>query len=196
MDGISLCTLNETDFKQRAPQCGDILYAQLDIWKTGMPTHLLLFPLLRSLCFNLCDLALKSGLMSNFFLSFCLSISAANLAPHTCVSFKGFRPEEQGLMELNALLNQWPNSPSCDQHVNSPMGSPIKQEPLDTPVIKMECMSPAMSSCASPHSTLSLPGFSSERSVGEANVVTSDYGSEGTQSDGMYTGVPLEAALM
>lgn len=36
MDGISLCSLNEMDFKQRAPQCGDMLYAQLDIWKTGI----------------------------------------------------------------------------------------------------------------------------------------------------------------
>ncbi len=36
MDGMTLCSLNESDFKQRAPHCGEILYAQLDIWKTGM----------------------------------------------------------------------------------------------------------------------------------------------------------------
>ena len=36
MDGMTFCSLTETDFKQRAPHCGEILYAQLDIWKTGM----------------------------------------------------------------------------------------------------------------------------------------------------------------
>ena len=36
MDGISLCSLSEAEFKHRAGnQCGDILYAQLEIWKTG-----------------------------------------------------------------------------------------------------------------------------------------------------------------
>lgn len=91
-------------------------------------------------------------------------------------------------MELNALLNnQWPNSPNCEPHHSaSPMSSPIiKQEPLDMPMIKMECMSPSMSSCASPHSSIGVPSFSSERSLGDTNVVTSDYGSEGAQSDGM-----------
>jgi SAM pointed domain-containing ETS transcription factor len=34
MDGMTLCSLTESDFKQRAPHCGEILYAQLDIWKT------------------------------------------------------------------------------------------------------------------------------------------------------------------
>lgn len=35
MTGIELCSLSEDDFKQRAPHCGEILFAQLDIWKTG-----------------------------------------------------------------------------------------------------------------------------------------------------------------
>ena len=35
MDGMALCALTESDFKQRAPTCGEILFAQLEIWKTG-----------------------------------------------------------------------------------------------------------------------------------------------------------------
>ena len=34
MDGMSLCSLSESDFKERAQVCGDLLYAQLEIWKT------------------------------------------------------------------------------------------------------------------------------------------------------------------
>lgn len=34
MNGVALCQLSEDDFRQRA-SCGDVLYAQLDIWKTA-----------------------------------------------------------------------------------------------------------------------------------------------------------------
>lgn len=34
MDGMTLCSLSEQDFKNRALYCGDVLYAQLEIWKT------------------------------------------------------------------------------------------------------------------------------------------------------------------
>lgn len=101
-------------------------------------------------------------------------------------------------MELNALLNinggQWPAMPPQQQqqqhqtavaHIEPPRAI-VKQEPLELPMIKMECMSPGMSSsCGSPHSTVGLSGsFTST----DSGLVTSDYGSEaseGTQSDGM-----------
>ncbi|RWS27343.1 DNA-binding protein D-ETS-4-like isoform X2 [Leptotrombidium deliense] len=34
MDGMTLCTLKEHDFQQRAPECGETLYVLLEIWKT------------------------------------------------------------------------------------------------------------------------------------------------------------------
>ncbi|XP_074596107.1 DNA-binding protein D-ETS-4-like isoform X2 [Brevipalpus obovatus] len=34
IDGMTLCSLSENDFKSRALYCGDVLYAQLEIWKT------------------------------------------------------------------------------------------------------------------------------------------------------------------
>ncbi|XP_006821737.1 SAM pointed domain-containing Ets transcription factor-like [Saccoglossus kowalevskii] len=33
MNGINLCMLSEDDFRARAPHCGDIIHAQLDIWR-------------------------------------------------------------------------------------------------------------------------------------------------------------------
>ncbi|XP_066296348.1 SAM pointed domain-containing Ets transcription factor-like isoform X1 [Branchiostoma lanceolatum] len=35
MSGVTLCMLSEDDFRFRAPRCGDILYAHLDVWKTA-----------------------------------------------------------------------------------------------------------------------------------------------------------------
>lgn len=35
MDGAELCALTEDDFRRRAPGSGDILYAQLEIWKSA-----------------------------------------------------------------------------------------------------------------------------------------------------------------
>lgn len=35
MDGIALCRLSEEEFRQRSPEAGDILHAQLEIWKTA-----------------------------------------------------------------------------------------------------------------------------------------------------------------
>ncbi|CAN7999113.1 unnamed protein product, partial [Ixodes hexagonus] len=35
MDGAALCSLSEDDFRMRAPGSGDILSAQLEIWKSG-----------------------------------------------------------------------------------------------------------------------------------------------------------------
>lgn len=36
MDGVTLSSLSEYDFRQRTSlQCGGNLYAHLDIWKTG-----------------------------------------------------------------------------------------------------------------------------------------------------------------
>ena len=56
-------------------------------------------------------------------------------------------------------------------------------------MVKMECLSPSMSSCSSPHS-MSLTGC-------ESSLVTSDYGSEGAESDGMCDSLspPLVAYL-
>ncbi|KAI1295358.1 DNA-binding protein D-ETS-4 [Halotydeus destructor] len=162
MDGISLCNMSEAEFKQRVDgQSGDILYAQLEIWKT-----------------------------------------AANMAPQTYGQFKGFRSDQAYMMDqsmdmcglLNNNNNQWSNNMTPVDHVHVPQGlaettgcprAVIKQEPIDTSIVKMEsCLSPAMSSCASPHSSIGLSSaFASDRSVTEASLVTSDYGSEGTQSD-------------
>ena len=36
LTGKDLCVMSEDDFKQRSPQCGDVLHAHLDIWKSGM----------------------------------------------------------------------------------------------------------------------------------------------------------------
>ncbi|XP_030634555.1 SAM pointed domain-containing Ets transcription factor [Chanos chanos] len=35
LDGKDLCAMNEEDFRLRSPQCGDTLYAHLDIWKSA-----------------------------------------------------------------------------------------------------------------------------------------------------------------
>ncbi|XP_064480451.1 SAM pointed domain-containing Ets transcription factor-like [Ornithodoros turicata] len=35
MDGAGLCTLSEDDFRMRSPMSGDVLYAQLEIWKSA-----------------------------------------------------------------------------------------------------------------------------------------------------------------
>uniref|UniRef100_A0A4W4ESB8 SAM pointed domain-containing Ets transcription factor n=1 Tax=Electrophorus electricus TaxID=8005 RepID=A0A4W4ESB8_ELEEL len=35
LDGKDLCTLTEDDFRHRSPQCGDTLFAHLDIWKSA-----------------------------------------------------------------------------------------------------------------------------------------------------------------
>lgn len=78
------------------------------------------------------------------------------------------------------LLHQWPSSQP--QLLSQSL---IKCEPLEHPhSIKMECMSPSMSmsSCASPASSMCLPGYGSSA---ETHILTSDYGSEGAQSDGM-----------
>ncbi|XP_030623648.1 SAM pointed domain-containing Ets transcription factor-like [Chanos chanos] len=35
LSGRDLCMMSEEDFRQRSSQCGDVLYAHLDIWKTA-----------------------------------------------------------------------------------------------------------------------------------------------------------------
>ncbi|KAK6318802.1 hypothetical protein J4Q44_G00100130 [Coregonus suidteri] len=35
LSGKDLCAMSEEDFRQRSPQCGDTLYAHLDIWKSA-----------------------------------------------------------------------------------------------------------------------------------------------------------------
>ena len=35
LTGKDLCSMSEEDFRQRSMQCGDMLYAHLDIWKSG-----------------------------------------------------------------------------------------------------------------------------------------------------------------
>lgn len=35
LSGKDLCAMSEDDFRQRCLQCGDVLYAHLDIWKSG-----------------------------------------------------------------------------------------------------------------------------------------------------------------
>lgn len=35
LTGKDLCVMNEDDFKHRSPQCGDVLHAHLDIWKSA-----------------------------------------------------------------------------------------------------------------------------------------------------------------
>src|ERR1051325_462456 len=101
-------------------------------------------------------------------LSFFLFFTAASFA------FKPSRPSDENIMDL-LNLNQWSYSPASDQ---LPI-SHIKCEPMDRAMIKMECMSPSMStsSCASPES-VGLPGFGCDRSFGENHTITSDYGSE------------------
>ncbi|MEQ2275322.1 hypothetical protein XENORESO_001966 [Xenotaenia resolanae] len=36
LTGKDLCAMNEEEFRQRSPVCGDTLYAHLDIWKSGI----------------------------------------------------------------------------------------------------------------------------------------------------------------
>lgn len=129
MNGIQLCSLSEDDFRQRtSPAVGELLFAQLDIWKTACGVN-------RRFDYN-------------------------------------------------------------DSHNNNNNygGVNVKSEPLDRMTIKMECLSPSssvFSSCASPSSMsssyLGSSGFSCDRSIsGETihSLLTSDYGSEGAQSDG------------
>lgn len=35
LSGRDLCSMAEVDFRQRSPQFGDVLYAHLDIWRSG-----------------------------------------------------------------------------------------------------------------------------------------------------------------
>lgn len=35
LTGKDLCAMSEEEFRQRSPQCGDMLHAHLDIWKSG-----------------------------------------------------------------------------------------------------------------------------------------------------------------
>uniref|UniRef100_A0A8B9HH36 SAM pointed domain containing ETS transcription factor n=1 Tax=Astyanax mexicanus TaxID=7994 RepID=A0A8B9HH36_ASTMX len=43
LSGSELCMMSEDDFRQRASQCGDVLHAHLDIWKSAVWTVSLLF---------------------------------------------------------------------------------------------------------------------------------------------------------
>jgi len=38
LTGKDLCSMSEEDFRQRSLQCGDMLHAHLDIWKSGTTT--------------------------------------------------------------------------------------------------------------------------------------------------------------
>jgi hypothetical protein len=38
LSGKDLCSMTEEDFRQRSMQCGDLLYAHLDIWRSGRTT--------------------------------------------------------------------------------------------------------------------------------------------------------------
>ncbi len=62
MDGVSLCNLTEDDFRQRAPRGGDVIYSELDVWKSGR----LLLPLLILMCISVVikDLILKWNMVN------------------------------------------------------------------------------------------------------------------------------------
>ena len=38
LSGKDLCSMTEEDFRQRSMQCGDLLFAHLDIWRSGRAT--------------------------------------------------------------------------------------------------------------------------------------------------------------
>ncbi|CAG2168673.1 unnamed protein product [Oppiella nova] len=140
MDGMSLCSLNESDFKQRAPHCGETLYAQLDIWKTAVD----------------------------------------------------FRPEES-ILELSSLLNSWSSSPPpyCTPPPSDAYTSAVPspgQESMGTDMMSTVCLSPVSPPmCSSPiitgYTTTGVGSPVLVSSIESPTIVTSDYGSEGTQSD-------------
>lgn len=39
LSGSDLCVMSEDDFRQRCSPCGEVLFAHLDIWKTGSTFH-------------------------------------------------------------------------------------------------------------------------------------------------------------
>ncbi|CAG2112714.1 unnamed protein product [Medioppia subpectinata] len=139
MDGMALCSLSETDFKQRAPNCGETLYAQLDIWKTAVD----------------------------------------------------FRPEES-ILEFSSILSSWSSSPPPYCTSSSPPSNASAvpspgQESMGSDILSTVCLSPVSPPmCSSPIITgYTTTGMGSPvlSPIASSTIVTSDYGSEGTQSD-------------
>jgi hypothetical protein len=136
MDGMTLCSLNESDFKQRAPHCGEILYAQLDIWKTAVE----------------------------------------------------FRPEDS-ILEFSSILNSWSSSPPPTCSSPPSQASVVPSGPLSTTGgdLNTSCLSPVSPPMFSSPIISGNTGIKSPKpglpSSIESGIVTSDYGSEGTQSD-------------
>ncbi|XP_054153081.1 DNA-binding protein D-ETS-4-like [Oppia nitens] len=139
MDGMNLCKLSEQDFKDRAPLCGETLYAQLEIWKTAVD----------------------------------------------------FRPEES-ILEFSSILSNWSSSPPpyCTSPPSTISAVPSPgQESIGTdahtvcvsPVSPPMCSSPVSLITGNTTTGVGSPLFGS--SIESSSIVTSDYGSEGTQSD-------------
>lgn len=56
LNGSDLCGMSEENFRQRSSQCGDVLYAHLDIWRSGtQPLHTSAHPVsFCVVCFIIC----------------------------------------------------------------------------------------------------------------------------------------------
>ncbi|RWS07862.1 SAM pointed domain-containing Ets transcription factor-like protein [Dinothrombium tinctorium] len=176
MDGMALCSLKQNDFQQRAPDCGESLYFLLDIWKTGTAAPLSPKQLLA-------------------YLSLLLFREAADLAPQTYATTKSFFKPEESVIDLNAFLEQWSamgesdvsSTTNCVPQVTingvSPQVHNNSAHRFDFGLVG--CRSPS-TPCSSPKSlvgeTNNYANDASKCSL-DASIVTSDYGSEGTQSD-------------
>ena len=113
-------------------------------------------------------------------------IVAANLAPHNQI--KSFKEEKTLGGDINNFLSTWHSSPGPDQLSVCSSSSSHAVSMSDNSCVDLNtpCVSPS-ASCPSPQppiNGLTALGESSNR--GQLSVVTSDYGSEGIQTDGMY----------